>query len=423
MLKKLPKIDLRILTGAGLIMLAALFWSLDGVFIRPQFYILPASLVVFLEHALGFIVLSPFLFIHWYKIKGLSKKSWMAILWVCVFGGLIGTLMITKAFFAAVHGETTFSTVIILQKLQPIFALIIARLILKEKLSSRFYFWAMIGIVAGYFLAFGEVNIFAVDWMHNAALFALIAAFSFGSATVFGKRIVNHLNPNLTAVLRFGITSVLALGLILINGDILNIGQVSFGQWRLLLLIVLTSGAGAMLLYYSGLKRVTASTATICELFWPFSAIILDYLFHGNVLNPIQIIASVVLLLCFYFVVKEGKMKGKIFSAQVIWGHSRGRKLGFPTANLDIQELDIPHGVYLINILVGSKKFKGLMHYGYRETFHEEPGVEVYIKNFSQEIYQQRVQVEVLSYIRHIKEFKNSHDLREQIQKDLKYLE
>ena len=63
------------------------------------------------------------------------------------------------------------------------------------------------------------------------------------------------------------------------------------------------------------------------------------------------------------------------------------------------------------------------MHYGYRETFHEEPGVEVYIKNFSQEIYQQRVQVEVLSYIRHIKEFKNSHDLREQIQKDLKYLE
>ena len=134
MLKKLPKIDKRILIGSGAIMLAALFWSLDGVFLRPKFYILPASLVVFLEHSLGFIVLSPFLFLHWYKVKKLSRKSWLAILWVCVFGGLLGTLMITKAFFAAMLGETTFSTVIILQKLQPIFALIMARLILKEKL-------------------------------------------------------------------------------------------------------------------------------------------------------------------------------------------------------------------------------------------------------------------------------------------------
>lgn len=423
MFKKLPKIDLRILGGAGAIMLAALFWSLDGVLIRPQFYVLSASLIVFLEHLFGFIVLSPFLFLNWYKIKNLSKKSWFSIFWVCVFGGLIGTLMITKAFFAAVHGDTNFSTVIILQKLQPIFALIIARIILKEKLSSRFYFWAMIGIVAGYFLAFGNVNIFEVGWIHSAAFFALIAAFAFGSSTVFGKRIVNHLDSNLTAALRFGITSILALGLILFNGSIFNIGQLNPLHWKLLIVIALTSGAGAMFLYYFGLKRVTASTAAICELFWPFSAIILDYLINKNVLNAVQIISAIALLICFYFVIKEGKMKGKIFQAKVIWGKSQGRKLGFPTANLDIKELDIPHGVYLVDIIVKGIKRKGLMHYGYKETFREDAGIEVFIKDFNQDIYKEEVKVEILLHVRRIKKFKDSQELKKQIQKDLKYLE
>ena len=118
-------------------MLAAFLWSLDGLFIRPQFYILPAPLVVFWEHCLGFILLSPFLFAGWKKLKTLRLKDWGAVIWVCFFGGMLGTIMITEAFFAAAHGEVTFSTVIILQKLQPIFALILARLVLKEKLSRN----------------------------------------------------------------------------------------------------------------------------------------------------------------------------------------------------------------------------------------------------------------------------------------------
>jgi drug/metabolite transporter (DMT)-like permease len=423
MLKKLPKIDKRILIGSGAIMLAALFWSLDGVFLRPKFYILPASLVVFLEHSLGFIVLSPFLFLHWYKVKKLSRKSWLAILWVCVFGGLLGTLMITKAFFAAMLGETTFSTVIILQKLQPIFALIMARLILKEKLSSRFYFWAMIGIVAGYFLAFGHVNIFEVDWMNSAAFFALIAAFSFGSSTVFGKRIVNHLDFRVTTALRFGITAILSLLLIIFTGSILNLNSVTNIQWFYLLIIVFSSGALSMFIYYFGLKRVSASTATICELFWPFSAIILDYILNGNVLNSIQIISSLALLIAFYFVVREGKMKGRIFNANVVWGKGRGRKLGFPTANLDVLDLDISHGVYLVNVYIGKEKYKGLLHFGHKETFHEETSAEVFIKDFSEDIYKENIKVEVVSRIRNIRKFEDSDALRRQIKTDLEYLD
>ncbi len=410
-----------ILFGALAIMLAALFWSLDGVFIRPKFYVLPAGLVVFLEHALGFLFLSPFIVLNWKKIKSLSRKSWGAILWVCVFGGLLGTLMITKAFFSAIHGEITFATVIILQKLQPIFALFLARIILKEKLTRQFYLWAGLAIVSAYFLAFGKtgLNLSEIDWLNNAAFFAVIAAFSFGSSTVFGKRIVNHLDFKSTTALRFGITSVLVFILILITGDLSKINLVSNLQWWLLLLIVFTSGAVAMFIYYFGLKRITASTATICELFWPLSAVILDFIINKNVLNTTQIIFALILLFAFYKVVSKGQAKSISFKAKVIRGAGRGKELGFSTASLNKEDIDIPHGIYLVDLVINNQKYKGVMHFGFKETFNEATTLEVLIKDFSEDIYGNEMEVKIIKKIREVKKFKNVEELQKQVKKDL----
>lgn len=422
---RIRKNDSQMIIGSLAIMLAAFFWSLDGVFIRPKFYELPASLVVFLEHFLGFLVLSPFIFLNWQKIKKLSRLSWGAVLWVCLFGGLIGTLMITKAFFAAIDGEITFATVVILQKLQPVFALLLARIILGEKLSRQFYVWAIIAIGAAYFLAFGKsgLNFAEIDWFHSAAFFSFLAAFAFGSSTVFGKRIVNHLDFKTTAALRFGITSVLAFVLILINQDLFKIGQVGALQWKFLGVIVFTSGAMAMFIYYFGLKRVSASIATICELFWPLSAVVLDYFLNKNVLSTSQIIAAIVLLVAFYQVVMKGKPKSLIFSATVIAGEGRGAALGFPTANLDKTDLDIPHGVYLAEAEVEGRQYQGLLHFGYKETFNNEVSAEILIKDFSADIYKKKMTVKVLRKIREVIKFKNIDDLKKQIAKDLEVTE
>lgn len=297
--------------GALAIMFAALLWSLDGVFIRPKFYVLPADLVVFLEHALGLIILSPAIFYNWDKIKKLNRQGWGAILWVSFFGGALGTIFITKAFFAAIHGEITFATVVILQKLQPVFALLMARLILREKLSRRFYAWALVAIFAAYVLAFGKtgLDLGSINWFNSAAFFSLLAAFSFGSSTVLGKQALSSLDFKSTAALRFAVTSVLMLALITFNGNLFKLSLVSNTQWLLLGVIVCTSGAVAMFIYYYGLKRVTASTATICELFWPLSSVVLDYVLNKNVLSPLQLAASAILLLAFFQVVKQGREK------------------------------------------------------------------------------------------------------------------
>lgn len=418
------KLDRRVIVGALMIMLAALFWSLDGVFIRPKLYSLPANLVVFIEHFLGLIVLSPFIFINWQKIKNLSLKSWGALFWVSIFGGALGTIMITQAFFAAISGSITFATVVILQKLQPIFALILARIILKEKLTRQFYLWAILAIIAGYFLAFGKtgLDILQINFWHSAAFYAFVAAFAFGSSTVFGKRIVNHLDFGSTSALRFALTTIIMLAIVLIGNDFSSFHLIEKLQWELFAAIVFTSGAVAMFIYYFGLNKVTASTATICEMFWPFSAVILDYILNKNVLNSVQIISALVLLFAFYKVVTKGTVKNISFAAKVVKGVGRGRNLGFPTANLDKVDLDIEHGIYLVEVIVSGEKYKGLMHFGFRETFDNKPSLEVYIHKFSKNIYGQKIDVKVLQKIREVLKFKNAEELNKQIQKDLKFI-
>ncbi len=395
------------------------------MFWRPQFYILPASLVVFWEHFLGFVVLSPFLYIYRAQIKTLSRKSWAAVFWISLFGGLIGTVYITKAFFAAMDGEVSFATVVILQKLQPVFALLLARLILKEKLPRAFYLWASLAIAASYVLAFGQngLNVMAIDWRHNAALFAFIAAFAFGSSTVFGKRIANHLDYKAVAALRFGLTSILALILIMVSGTAVLTKTISGTQWQLLLLIVLTSGAGAMFIYYFGLRRLSASAATILELFWPFSALVLDYIFNDSYLNWAQSLAFLVLLVVFFKVSALSRPKKTIFSAKVIAGQGKGKSIGLPTANLDKNDLDIPHGIYAVRVSLEGKNYQGLMHFGFKDIFDEAVSLEVLIKDFSQDIYGQTLTVTVVEKIREVQKFAGKDELLAAIAEDWRALE
>jgi drug/metabolite transporter (DMT)-like permease len=410
--------------GAGALIVAVLLWSMDGVVIRPHFYILPATLVVFLEHLFDFIVLSPFIFLGWRRIKYLTAKDWGSLLWVCVFGGIIGTVMITKAFFAAIDGQTTFATVVLLQKLQPIFALLLARLILGEKLSPKFYGLAILAVGAAYFLAFGKTDMRLADIAFNnsAAWFALVAAFAFGSSTVFGKRIVNHLDFKTVSALRLGITAILALIIILINNDISSVGQVTAAQWKLFGLIVVTSGSTALFLYYYGLRRITASAATLCELFWPVSSVILDYFVNGNTLTPLQIGASVILLFAVVVAAKEGKAKKIKFSATAVPGRGAGKTLGFATANLDKIDLDMEYGVYAVKASFNNHTHRGLLHFGCRETFGFGPSLELYLVDFAGDLYGVKIDVEILKRLRDVKRFSGAEALQKQIREDLKKL-
>ena len=137
------------------------------------------------------------------------------------------------------------------------------------------------------------------------------------------------------------------------------------------------------------------------------------------------------------------------FEAKVVKGKGRGKKLGFPTINLDYKMVrlqdykkiklyksksiglqDYKHGVYLCQIeipsnlmLYQSKHLKtyGLLHFGPRTTFAElKPVLEIYILNFGSKIkIGTLVNFKIVKFLRPTKKFLSRQQLKKQIRKDI----
>lgn len=270
------------------VIIAASLWGLDGIVLRPSLYTLPVPLVVLIESSIVALILTPFFIRQIPKIKLLDKTDWLAFFAVALLGGAIGTMAITKALFYV--NFVNLSVVILIQKLQPGFAIILASVLLKEKLPRVFYFWAGIAIIGAYIMTFGtNLPVFnAGDRTAIAAVFSLIAAFSFGSSTVFSKRALRNVGFELGTYLRFLISAIIMLTIVLSLNQISSVSAVTGHQWMIFLIIAFTTGGAAIFLYYYGLKSIPASVSAICELAFPLTAILLEYFVHGNMLDMVQ---------------------------------------------------------------------------------------------------------------------------------------
>ena len=104
-------------------------------------------------------------------------------------------------------------------------------------------------------------------------------------------------------------------------------------------------------------------------------------------------------------------------------GRQLGKKIGFPTANIDIKNYVLARkGVYAVRAKISnSKKYiKGIANLGYRPTFNgKKILLEVHLFNFSRNLYNSYLTVEFLKFIRKEKKFKSASQLKKQIIKDL----
>lgn len=278
------------------VIVAAALWGIDGIILRPALYGLPVPLVVLIESSIVAIILSPIFIKQYPKLKLLHRKDWLAFFGVALFGGAIGTMAITKALFYV--NFVNLSIVILIQKLQPVFALFLAGIILKEKLPKIFFIWAAFAIVGAYLITFGfsfpNFNTGDKTWI--AAGLSLIAAVSFSSSTVFSKRALRNVGFEMGTYLRFLLSALIMVVISSVLGDIKSISIVSGNQWGVFLLIAFTTGGAAIFLYYYGLKKITASVATICELAFPLTAVILEYFVRHNILSLVQWIGVAILI-------------------------------------------------------------------------------------------------------------------------------
>ncbi len=292
--------------GPGFVILAALLWSFDGL-LRRSLYTLPPAVIVFYEHVLGAVVLLILLPKWWPDIKKMTRKEWIGIAVVSLLSGALGTILYTAALGKVQYIQ--YSVVVLLQQLQPIWAIAAAAIILKEKITKQFILWAALGLIAAYMISFKDltVNLATGQGTAVAAILALSAGLFWGSSTAISKYVLNRVSFLTATALRFLLAPVFAFLFILGGNQTSTMFSLSQPQWLTLLLITFSTGMVALAIYYYGLKRTPARVTTLCELVWPASAIFIDYIYFHKPLSLTQILGVIILLTVIYKVTKFRK--------------------------------------------------------------------------------------------------------------------
>lgn len=300
------------MTGIFLIFSACILWALDTLIRYPLLFsgVSPWSIVWF-EHLFLVLVMLYWMRPMW-RNRTFDKRSLLAFLVVGGLGSAISTVAFTNA-FSLINP----SVVILIQKLQPLVAVTLAAILLKERVDRNFIFWLGICLVGSVMIAAGDLlpalklSSWAGAESRNLLLgygCTLVAVIGWGAATVFGKQLSN----------RGFTTSELMSGRFLVGFLVLTplawllasplevadmqmplqfIGeQPTFNALTLIAAMVLISGLGGMGLYYLGMKKLPARTCAVAEMFFPVAAVIINWLVLGQALTGLQIAGAVVLL-------------------------------------------------------------------------------------------------------------------------------
>ncbi len=110
------------------------------------------------------------------------------------------------------------------------------------------------------------------------------------------------------------------------------------------------------------------------------------------------------------------------YVSKVVHGDRRGRKLGFPTANLEIADYRamLPNGAYAVSVEADNKNYCGIANIGDNPTFNvNQRRLEVYIHNFSGNLYGQEIGISFLDRLRDEQKFNSVDELINQLKQDL----
>jgi len=152
------------------------------------------------------------------------------------------------------------------------------------------------------------------------------------------------------------------------------------------------------------------------------------YGFSIQSIPPVTVHGSVVSSSLIRKILKKGEIEkanaflGRPYEIEgtVIRGKSRGKRLGYPTANIHTLNDIAPPGVFISRVGIGSKKFPSVTHVGSKPTFNEkEVMIESYIIDYNDSLYKKKLRVFFLEKIREEKKFENPEALSLQIKKDL----
>lgn len=278
--------------GTAIVALAASLWATDVLFRRGLTESISATEIVFWEHVILAAAVLPVLVRARARLRTLRPLDWLAVI---VLGGgssVAATILFTKALTG---GDPT--TPLLLQKLQPVFAVSFAWLLLGERVRPRYFWFLAAALLGSYLLVLDQAGRLAPS---NASgpLLAVGAAVLWALGTVLGKFLGARLEPTQLTAMRFACGLPIAAILLLASGG--GGGQpliaARLSDAPSLLALALVPGLIALLLYYRGLARTTASAATLAELTFPATALVVNAIAFGVSLDVVQVVGLLVLV-------------------------------------------------------------------------------------------------------------------------------
>lgn len=271
-----------------LVALSAALWGTDGLLRKPLADVLPSATVVFWEHAIVLVVLLPWLP---RALRALRRCGWRERIAIVAVG--VGASALATALFTAAFAVGDPVTPLVLQKFQPIFAILAAALVLGERIRRGYLYFAVPAIAGAWLLTFPNpfhVQVSAAE----SALLALGAAALWAGGTVLGRLVSRQLAAWDVTVLRYTFGFLGACAIVLVTGAPIGVHT---GDILGLVLLALVPGLLALALYYVGLQATPAARATLAELAFPATAAILGVTVLGATFTVSQWIGFAVVVL------------------------------------------------------------------------------------------------------------------------------
>jgi drug/metabolite transporter (DMT)-like permease len=298
--------------GLLLVALGAATWSTD-TFLRAKltepFVFSPVTLVLGEHLVLAFFAI-PVIIRAWQEVRQLHLGQWAALAFIGWGGSATATILFSQGFLLSgqlfAHGQyaagaSAINALVLLQQTQPIFAVLAAVIFLRERLTWWYAPIFVISAIGAYLVAFaqpGQNLLTPFTTIGGAQLqFALIAlgsAFFWGASTAMGRLLSDTLRFVTLTAARFA----MALPFLLVWGIIAvpNLPQsfvqgLSQGNAALyLVLLALVPGLIGLLLYYRGLRQTRASYATLAELAFPATTLLITAFALHAPAAPLQLV-------------------------------------------------------------------------------------------------------------------------------------
>ncbi len=288
--------------GPWLVGVGAALWGTESAWRIPLNQLFDAQVIVFWEHVLILLMLSPLLLSRLADLPKIDPRTWSYLIFSGFAGSAVGTVFFT---LALKYGNPTVVNVIL--NIQPFISTLGAFFLFSDRLTPRFFLYAGIAILAGIFLSVEHPTLIGESFekagLNVGTGYALVCALFWGLSTVAGRGTMIGMPLRLAASMRVVVGLICMTFILLVYGKLNRLSLwPSAAQAHMitaivaLLLLASISGAIPLLIYFEGLRLTRASTAGYFEMMQTLAAVCITWGFFHAALHWHQVVAGIVLM-------------------------------------------------------------------------------------------------------------------------------